>query len=159
MQAKMKRDIISAPRLRRGSLLGLTTENVQVEKGIVYLEKTKNGSRLALPLVGEALTLARNLCAETVSGYLFPRSSGNPWCHYRTAWEHAVARAKLRDFSFHCLRHTAASYLVQAGVPLYTVGAILGHSSRSSAMTARYAHLAAENLREALTTLTTRMSL
>jgi len=145
--------------LRRGSLFDLTTDRVDVDKGIIYLEKTKNGSRLALPLVGEALTLARNLCAETDNGYLFPRGHGNPWCHYRTAWEHAVARAKLRDFSFHCLRHTAASYLVQAGVPLYTVGAILGHSSRSSAMTARYAHLATENLREALETLTARLSL
>jgi integrase len=84
-----------ATALRRGSLLNLTTEKVQVEQGIIYLEKTKNGSRLALPLVGEALTLARNLCAETTSGYLFPRGNGNPWCHYRTAWEHAVARAKL----------------------------------------------------------------
>jgi len=145
--------------LRRGALLGLTMDRVDVGQGILSLEKTKNGSRLALPLVGEALTFARNLCAETDNGYLFPRGHGNPWCHYRTAWEHAVARAKLRDFSFHCLRHTAASYLVQAGVPLYTVGAILGHSSRSSAMTARYAHLATENLREALETLTARLSL
>jgi len=148
-----------ATALRRGSLFDLTTENVQVDKGIIYLEKTKNRSRLALPLVGEALTVTRNLCAASQDGYLFPRATGNPWCHYRTAWEHAVARAKLRDFSFHCLRHTAASYLVQAGVPLYTVGVILGHSSRSSAMTVRYAHLATENLREALTTLTARLSL
>jgi len=134
-------------------------DRVDVGQGILSLEKTKNVSRLALPLVGDALTFARLLCAETDNGYLFPRGHGNPWCHYRTAWEYAVARAKLRDFSFHCLRHTAASYLVQAGVPLYTVGAILGHSSRSSAMTARYAHLATENLREALETLTARLSL
>lgn len=53
---------------------------------------------------------------------------------------------------------TMSSYMVQAGIPLYTVGAILGHSSRSTAMTARYAHLAAENLRDALETLSQRLS-
>jgi integrase len=40
-----------ATAFRRGSLFDLTTENVQVDKGIIYLEKTKNRSRLALPLV------------------------------------------------------------------------------------------------------------
>jgi integrase len=144
--------------LRRGSLFNLTTARVDVAQGILYLDKTKNRSRLALPLVGEALTCAHHLCTTSSDGYVFPRGSGNPWCHYRTSWEHAVARAKLQDFSFHCLRHTAASYLVQAGVPLYTVGAILGHSSRSTAMTARYAHLATDNLREALETLSQRLS-
>lgn len=144
--------------LRRGSLLGLTTDRVDVSKGIIYLEKTKNGSRLALPLVGEALILVRNLCAETDNGYLFPRGQGNPWCHYRAAWDHAVQRARLEDsFHFHDLRHTACSYMVQAGVPLYTVGTILNHKNPAQ-MTARYAHLSVDNLREALETLSTRLS-
>ena len=147
-----------ATALRRGSLFALAMDNLDVDKGILYLEKTKNGSRLALPLVGEALTVARNLWAETVSGYLFPRGRGNPWGHYRTAWELAVKRARLQDFSFHCLRHTAASYMVQAGIPLYVVGAVLGHSPRSLAMTARYAHLQIDNLRDALSTLSHRLS-
>src|SRR5438309_6202518 len=71
-----------ATALRRGSLFDLTTENVQVDKGSIYLEKTKNGSRLALPLVGEALTVTRELVQMSANGYLFPRGGGNPWCHY-----------------------------------------------------------------------------
>ena len=82
------------------------------------LEKTKNGSRLVLLLVGEALTVARMLAATSQDGYLLPRRSGNPWGHYRTAWQRAVQRARLEEeFSFHSLRHTAASYMVQAGIP------------------------------------------
>src|SRR5262249_15066098 len=144
--------------LRRGSLFALSKSNVDVEKGLLYLEKTKNGSRLTLPLVGEALTIARNLCDTSKDGYLFPRGKGYPCGHYHTAWEHAVKRAKVPSFSFHCIRHCTASYLVQLGVPLYVVGAILGHSSRSMAMTARYAHLDTDNLRAALETLSQRLS-
>jgi len=145
--------------LRRGSLFALTTANVDVSKGIITLEKTKNGSRLALPLVGEALVLTRELVQMSTNGYLFPRGEGNPWCHYRAAWEHAVKRARLEDsLHFHDLRHCSASCLVQAGVPLYTVGTILGHKNPAQ-MTARYAHLSVDNLREALETLSTRMSL
>jgi len=50
-------------------------------------------------------------------------------------------------FSFHSLRHTAASFLIQSGVDLYTVKEILGH--RSIALTERYSHLADHALKQA----------
>ena len=48
---------------------------------------------------------------------------------------------------FHCLRHTFASWLVQKGVPLYTVAELMGH--KTLAMTTRYSHLAPEHTRKA----------
>ena len=48
----------------------------------------------------------------------------------------------------HSLRHTYASHLVQAGVPLYSVSKLLGHSTVE--MSARYSHLAPETLAEAV---------
>jgi len=50
------------------------------------------------------------------------------------------ARHKIRRFPPRIMRHTAASWLVQDGVPLYDVQALLGHES--FATTQRYAHLA-----------------
>ncbi|OEU68346.1 MAG: hypothetical protein BA863_02255 [Desulfovibrio sp. S3730MH75] len=52
---------------------------------------------------------------------------------------------------FHTLRHTFASWLVQRRTPLYTVAKLMGHSTL--AMTERYAHLAPDNLRAAVTVL------
>jgi integrase len=49
-------------------------------------------------------------------------------------------RHKIRKFPPRIMRHTAASWLVQDGVPLYDVQALLGHES--FATTQRYAHLA-----------------
>ena len=50
--------------------------------------------------------------------------------------------------TFHTLRHTYASWLVQKGVDLYTVKKLMGHSTL--AMTERYSHLAQDNLRDAV---------
>jgi site-specific recombinase XerD len=65
-------------------------------------------------------------------------------------WGFRAARAAvgLPHVRFHDLRHTTASWLVNAGVDLYTVGAILGHTA--PATTARYAHLAHGTLDKAM---------
>jgi integrase len=55
-------------------------------------------------------------------------------------WWPAVGAAGIRRFPPRIMRHTAASWLVMDGVPLYDVQALLGHES--FATTQRYAHLA-----------------
>lgn len=52
------------------------------------------------------------------------------------------------ELHFHDVRHSAASAMIQDGVDLHTVGAVLGH--RSAASTRRYAHLATDNLKAAI---------
>jgi integrase len=141
--------------LRRGSLLELTTRNTDVITGTISLQKTKNKHPLTLPLLGEALTIARECVATSKDGYLFPRGTGYPWYYYRRAWENAVRRAKLADVSFHTLRHSCASYLIQCGVDIYTVSRILNHTRITT--TQRYAHLSTDTLRDALETMTSKM--
>ena len=60
-------------------------------------------------------------------------------------------RAGQRKIRWHDLRHTCASWMVQAGIPLYTVAQMLGHSS--TAVTQRYAHLRPQHLADAIAKL------
>jgi integrase len=66
-------------------------------------------------------------------------------------WERYVLAAKIDDFHWHDLRHTTASRLAMAGVDLYTISRILGHSDVS--MTMRYAYLSPGFLQEAMSKL------
>lgn len=56
----------------------------------------------------------------------------------------ACVAVGLGHLHFHDLRHSAASELINRGIDLYTVGAVLGH--KDSRSTQRYAHLATEKL-------------
>jgi site-specific recombinase XerD len=59
--------------------------------------------------------------------------------------------AGITDASAHTLRHTFASYLAMAGVDLYTIAKLLGHSDVST--TQIYAHLLPDTLRNAVNKL------
>ncbi|AYH33275.1 site-specific integrase [Pectobacterium parmentieri] len=63
-----------------------------------------------------------------------------------TAWRAALKRAGIDDFRFHDLRHTWASWLVQAGVPISVLQEMGGWESIE--MVRRYAHLAPNHLTE-----------
>ncbi len=60
----------------------------------------------------------------------------------------ARSKAAMPSVRFHDLRHSCASLLLAAGVDLYTISRILGHSSIQ--MTQRYAHLQTDALKKAM---------
>lgn len=59
-----------------------------------------------------------------------------------------MEEARLRDYTWHCNRHTFPSRLVMSGVDIRTVAYLMGHATIQ--MTMRYAHLAPEHNREAV---------
>ncbi|TWO71901.1 site-specific integrase [Caenimonas sedimenti] len=125
---------------RKGELLSLRWRQVDLESGVATLNRTKNGDRRTLvllpQLVDELKPLAgdrdRFVFGSVNSRYQAPASVDS-------AWRDAVARAQIRDFKFHDLRHCCASYLAQAGTPLNVIAEVLGH--RKLDMARRYAHL------------------
>jgi integrase len=142
--------------MRPTELLNIRWKDIDLVTGVAQLERTKTKRRRSIPMTGLALEMLRALRENHPNDeYIFPATNRSaPSRSYRKAWEHALKRAGLsgRDIVFYSLRHTTASYLVQAGVPLYTVSGVLGHTSPTT--TAIYAHLTTDTLRNALETMT-----
>lgn len=114
--------------------------------------RTPGGKPHVVPLVRPLVLMLANMGPADrgpVFTYLDPRTKERrPVKSWRKAWGKALARAKITNLRWHDLRHTAASWLVQAGVPLDVVRDILGHAS--IATTLRYAHRDTSAKRRAL---------
>lgn len=67
-----------------------------------------------------------------------------PFVSVKHSWQTARDEAKLPDLRIHDLRHSAASFMINAGVDLFAVGWVLGHADHKSTM--RYSHLANDTL-------------
>ena len=135
---------------RQGELLALTWDDVDLDRGQVEFRMTKNGESRVVRLSETVRALLRELPSRFHGGHVFRNHGGKPIHRDGLTWSfrRAVRLACLQGFRFHDLRHSAASFLVQAGVSLNTVREILGH--RSLAMTLRYAHLAPDHQAEAM---------
>lgn len=138
--------------LRRENVVSLQWEQVDLARGVVILDHTKNGDRLGIPLCDPAMKTLETLKPSRpyASGAVFLRTTGEPVTGdmVTIAFRRVCKAVGVVNFRFHDLRHTFASALVQKGVDLYRAQRLLGH--RDGRMTQRYAHLAPENLREAV---------
>lgn len=127
--------------MRKGEILSLRWENVDLKHGFILLDKTKNGERREIPINSTLRQTLQGLTRRLDISYVFfDQETGNPYRDVKRSFHTALRRAAISDFHFHDLRHTFASHLVMAGVDLTTVKELLGH--KTLAMTLRYAHLA-----------------
>ena len=105
-------------------------------------------------MAGDALDVLRRLDAERtddLDGLVFTGVGGGPLNPNLVSrrFKYYVRLAKLPEhIRFHSLRHTCASWLVQHGVSLPIVQAILEHTTMR--VTQRYAHLAPDVMRAAM---------
>jgi len=142
--------------MRKEEILGLRWRFVDLTHRLIHLPKTKSWEPRSLPINDRLLTalkdksLLRSLEDDHV--FLNPETKAR-WSDMQTPFARAVKKAKLshRDIVFHHLRHTAASWMVMAGVPLLTVAKVLGHADIQMVM--RYAHLSPGHLDKAVATL------
>jgi integrase len=144
---------------RLGEMLGLKWSDIDFEDRTAILHTTKNGESRVLtlaPVTIKALLPFREVGAGLVfPGVSKPKKPGQPKpppvtrpFEFRPHWEKAMETAKIDNFRFHDLRHSAASYLVMNGATLHECAEALGHKSVET--TKRYAHLSVEH-KQALT--------
>lgn len=131
---------------RLGEALRLRWRDVNWSQEAGFIWQTKNDAPRVVVLTKRVLAMLK---ARQNKGLEAP-FAGLSKNHISYVWAKAREEMGLVDdteFTIHALRHTCATRLVNAGVPLYTVQRLLGHSTIK--VTERYAHLAPVALREA----------
>ncbi|MFI3221720.1 MAG: site-specific integrase [Methylococcaceae bacterium] len=128
--------------MRLSELMNLQWQDINLKDNFLILHKTKNGTKRRVPLSGLGLLLLHehNKIRRIDTPLLFP-SISNPQkpIDIRSAFKYAMERADIKDFHWHDLRHSTASYLAMDGASLAEIAEILGHKTLS--MVKRYAHL------------------
>lgn len=113
----------------------------------------KNDDYLGVPLTDRAFQIFKELKkTQCLSGHVF-HDDGQALYDRKVqrAFRKVLRKAEIKNFHFHDLRHTFASYLRQKGVDLHTISKLLGH--KDLRMTKRYAHLNVDSLRSAISKL------
>jgi integrase len=127
--------------MRKGEILNLKWDNVDLKHGFILLDMTKNGERREIPINDTLRSILQGITRRLDMPFVFFDSkTSRPYHDVKRSFNTACRRSKIKDFRFHDLRHTFASHLVMAGVDITTVKELLGHKTLS--MTLRYAHLA-----------------
>lgn len=134
---------------RKTELLTARWEQIDLERRTWLIPTTKTGKPRYVPLSQSAI--------DTIEA--LPRWDGCPWLlpnpitlkrytDIKRSWEKARDAAGLYDLRIHDLRHSAASFMINAGIDLYAVGRVLGHADHRS--TQRYSHVANDTLMKAV---------
>jgi len=136
---------------RKGELLGLRWRDIDMERAKAALYRTKNDTPRMLPLPPDLVEELRRFEVREANGqpsndlvFASTRFPDKPYW-FRTSWEVALEAANIKNFRFHDLRHSCASYLAMAGENVLMIAEILGH--KNLATTRRYAHLSIESKR------------
>lgn len=154
--------------LRRGELLGLKWEDIDLQNGIIHVRrqvarvdgevkemplKTKNSYR-NISISQDAVAMLTEMEAHQVSDYVFPSSTGGPISpdSVNNMLHRVLKRAGLPSIRFHDLRHTFATLALQNGVDIKTVSGMLGHFSAGFTLDT-YAHVTTSAQKEAAKTM------
>lgn len=128
--------------MRRGELLSIQWQDVDLSARLVRVRETKNGHERVIPLTPIA---AETLASLSQKGcQVFPVAPGA----VRQAWDRLVSRAAIKDLRLHDLRHEAVSRFFEYGLTVPEVALISGH--RDPRMLSRYTHLRPEKVAEKL---------
>ncbi len=140
---------------RKSELLRLRWSDIDLDRRIAVLPKTKNGEARTLPLVLsvrdslKATKKVQSLASDLV--FFDPKDPSKPK-NIETIWKHVRQRAGLESdrsdtldrVVLHSTRHTAATKLIRGGANLIQAAAVTGH--KTVGMLKKYTHLGADDV-------------
>ena len=136
--------------LRQANVLALGWTQVDLKRGVAWVHPDQAKARRAIgvPLNEDAVAAIRRQLGKDLHR-VFVGHDGKPLDEWskacRNGWDKACREVGIKDFRWHDLRHTWASWHVQQGTPLYVLKELGGWETLE--MVNRYAHLAPEHLK------------
>jgi len=133
--------------LRESNITGLLWDQVDMQRHCawIYADQAKAKKAIAVPLNDDAINVIRKEIGNNKT-HVFTYKGKSVSRANNHAWQKALVRAGIKDFRWHDLRHTWASWHVQNGTPIHVLQELGGWADLS--MVLRYAHLSGEHLRE-----------
>lgn len=133
---------------RKREVLDARWQDFDIERRSWRIHTTKLGRPRHVPLSDGAVNLLNSMPRIANCEWAFPNpKTKRPYVSIYCAWNKARNQAGLQNFRMHDLRHSFASFLVNAGRTLYEVQHLLGHTQIKT--TARYSHLTKDTLLDA----------
>ncbi|MGP2449084.1 site-specific integrase [Pantoea stewartii subsp. indologenes] len=134
--------LLTGARLRE--ILSLTWQDIDLgrRRAVIKAENAKSGRARQLPLSDEAVAILRQI--PNSHEYVFSSDGKKHDYFIRSDFNRALRLTGIKDFRFHDLRHTWASWHVQDGTPLMVLKELGGWEKLE--MVNKYAHLSGEHL-------------
>ena len=130
---------------RVSELLHAEWRHINLDKRQWLIPTSKTGHARHVPLSQAAINILAAVPRFTACPYVVPNpETKKPFLTIKHSWQTARKEAVLPDLRIHDRRHSAASFMVNAGIDLFAVGRVLGHADHKSTM--RYSHLATDTL-------------
>lgn len=140
--------------MRKGEILNLRWNDIDFDKKFIFIKESKSGRTRIVPMSSLVIDTLRKIKKEQIheNEYVFydPQTKDCKM-KIRSPFKSARNKAGMKNLRFHDLRHSAATWMVEAGIDLVTVKEILGHSNIET--TLRYAHPTPENKLKAIRVL------
>lgn len=134
---------------RVGELLQARWEHIDLDRRSWLIPTSKTGRSRHVPISSAALAIIEALPRYDKCEWLIPNpNTRDPFVSIKHGFKRATRVAKLPGLRIHDLRHSAASFMINNHVDIYTVGKVLGHASYQS--TQRYAHVSSAGLLDAV---------
>lgn len=126
---------------RYSEVLNLKVENIDFKALRVHFLNTKNGTNRGVPINKKlALKIKTLMRIKNIKeGCIFLNDKKTKLVFLKGEFENTIKDLGIKDFRFHDLRHTSASYLLMNGATIIELMELFGWSSQS--MVRRYAHL------------------
>ena len=133
---------------RKREVLDARWEDFDLDRRSWRIHTTKLGKARHVPLSDGAISVLQSVSRIEGCPWVFANpKTQKPYVAIHCSWDTARTAAGLADVRMHDLRHSFASFLVNAGRTLYEVQHLLGHTQIKT--TQRYSHLSQHTLLDA----------